>query len=1581
MTGDLPTPGAEVAGRLEVIVESKLDGFARKLKEKVEAAASNIDAKVSVEPDGDSFKKRLEEVVHRAAAGVKATIEVDVDAAGLRERLVEAVRSAGAGVKATVTVGVDVDASTLKARVEAAVKAAASSVKVDLKSTGVSGEVAADVEVAQLEVNRKPIRVPLITKGRLWFEALREKVFAQKVLDRAPLEVPLTVNGSGTKKISEAVGKLKLPRLGSLVRGGMLLAIGSLIEPVIGAIGQLLGGLTAMAGAIGPAFGAFAAVPLGLSAMIQGMLGVTTAAGGVGTALKELTAKQKALADGTKYTAEQQKALDAALKQLSPSAQKFARMIAGRRDDWLKLRRTVQEPLFKPIVAELKPFLDKFLPALQKGLRGTAAAAGDSAAGILRFFQQPRNLNTFSGVMRQNNQTVRAAGTALKYLLSGFLDFQRAAAPFQRRMDRYIVKSAKWFADTMRVNRESGKTAAFLQKAGDRLAQVWEITKTIGSGLLGVFRAGDVSGMRLLDSFQQWLTRWEQWVNSPMGQQRIQGFFNAVEPGFRELGRLIRDTFNGFLKFAEDPKIAGLIKKIRTEFGPALADFLTSLSDTTGSHVIDILTELARTASILEPAIQVVADLTGVLVDLLGVVNSFAEATPGADSLIRVLGYFYAYTKIKKIGGLLGIGAGARAAAGAGAAGGIGAAEVGAGVAAGAGLRGLLARRLAFLRGGTAAAGAAGGLTAAEVGVGAGAGLGAKGIGASLSRAGLTAGRRNAFVAAAIASYQAGATFAGKEIYDATNGVVDSMTGLGQETGKKGKLIAGAFAQVRATLSTPDVENAAKKFNINLDMVTQGILDKANKQQTEFSAYADKSVLQIMGGVSTSFGGRFKDATLGLVGAKDASITNRKALEIYNATVAEALRQAQDARRQTRSYRSMLRDDTIRDSFNLRGPKTLEKPIVDPKSRPKYLRPFLRQDTQKVTVQPRAVGAGAGPLLFNPLRQRTQPQVTIDPIYKVRPPKVDPDIINKAFKPSLLNKPTAVVKEFSDLASRAFDKTKLKPIELPRVKPTEAQKLRKQFADVFLKGGSLPKIKSPKVDTAGVRQEARRTGALFERALGAVKIKPIKAPKVDAKGVKGSARNVVEDVTRQFSRGGRDIEHETQKSMTGYVRAIRGKKGAAKGASKDVADGTKAPFKGLNGQLNGLGVNAMQGLVEGIRTRGAVAVAEAQRVAHAVAAATRHALQVKSPSRVMIAIGQYVSEGLAVGIRQGAKKVEESRKHLTGALMGGLGTRERRKFEDAANRQVRGLNEYAKKQEDAAGRVERANKRADQAKAKAKAGERKQFTKSLVEQQNQYGSLTGLASGANGYITPSYAVDELKRRVTESLAFRKNLRALRKRGLGQRAYKDLLAAGVEAGSPIVDQLLNSTPDQLRQINRLQNQLVKAAKQMGHDAGQKFKDAGGNMSKGMVDGLRANQWKLNHAAKDMAEAFAKEVRRALQIHSPSRVMAAIGRHTIDGLTHGVNRQAPGLIRSARRVTADLSDALQPSVHASALFASSRAANRAGVTTAVPYGGGQSPLVGELVIHGRSAEEVRDALDEAMFALRKIRQGGVHADRTT
>lgn len=85
---------------------------------------------------------------------------------------------------------------------------------------------------------------------------------------------------------------------------------------------------------------------------------------------------------------------------------------------------------------------------------------------------------------------------------------------------------------------------------------------------------------------------------------------------------------------------------------------------------------------------------------------------------------------------------------------------------------------------------------------------------------------------------------------------------------------------------------------------------------------------------------------------------------------------------------------------------------------------------------------------------------------------------------------------------------------------------------------------------------------------------------------------------------------------------------------KQIRQGTTDEFNAMKSSMTSIGKDAMTGMLNGLSSMEGTLKEKAKSIADAISSTVKNALKIKSPSRVMMGIGEDVSEGLAIGIER-----------------------------------------------------------------------------------------------------------------------------------------------------------------------------------------------------------------------------------------------------------------------------------------------------------------------------------------------------------
>ncbi|EAE2559423.1 tape measure protein [Listeria monocytogenes] len=436
-----------------------------------------------------------------------------------------------------------------------------------------------------------------------------------------------------------------------------------------------------------------------------------------------------------------------------------------------------------------------------------------------------------------------------------------------------------------------------------------------------------------------------------------------------------------------------------------------------------------------------------------------------------------------------------------------------------------------------------------------------------------------------------------------------------------------------------------------------------------------------------------------------------------------------------------------------------------------------------------------------------------------------------------------------------------------------------------------------------------------------------KSGDAQAKGVKSTAeanKSAGKEIKNNAKSGAFDpnlFKMTGSKNSSGFNNGILGGKDGAFSAGTSVGGSAKSGAASVDS--SGVGSDFAAGFANGIRS-GAGAVGEA---AASIAAKALAAVQKKqdshSPSKKSKKLGGDFGSGYSLGIASKTKAVTKAASNL---VAGALGTESqikklsntlKDKISSAIDaglhsknkssgqlKQAKALNSIEGYIVQQTNRLAATAKKRDKVVAQLKAAntkmadltkQSKEYAASITEKMQSYGSISNVDPE-----NPQSIQAEMQKRLKEIKAFQANVEKLRKKGVSKDIINDILEAGVENGSSYAQALAKSDAKTIKAINSTQNQINSASKSMGNTAANAMYSAGINAAKGLISGLNSQKKQLEKTAKSIANTITNSVKKALKIHSPSRVAIELGKFFTGGLGNGVLAGAKGAVQSTSKM---------------------------------------------------------------------------------
>lgn len=422
-------------------------------------------------------------------------------------------------------------------------------------------------------------------------------------------------------------------------------------------------------------------------------------------------------------------------------------------------------------------------------------------------------------------------------------------------------------------------------------------------------------------------------------------------------------------------------------------------------------------------------------------------------------------------------------------------------------------------------------------------------------------------------------------------------------------------------------------------------------------------------------------------------------------------------------------------------------------------------------------------------------------------------------------------------------------------------------------------------------------------------------------------------------------------TASNYANGVRHGSGAATAAGRSVAGSALSGMRSNAGGASGVGADMAQGLANGLYSRADAIVRAAGSLVQRGMAAMRHEADSHSPSRKTYALGQDMVYGFALGMGRDKPAANAGRSMIAtviAAIKGGTdglskqfdkiyatiqsGLEKRLKNIDqirdkhskgATKAQKKHWDKWAKEHEKAAKKNAKTDTQAVKATQKslnliAKAYEKNDAklkslqskradmissVQSSIRGELDLGSLVDTSAFSPSKVSFTSVAATVHGLATRARKVISLMRRALKGGIPKGLVQEVLALGTTQAIPVFQALLSGSKSQRRSLASDFGQINSLSTTAGTVLGNAFYASGIAAQQGLLKGL-LDKKALKSAASKLAGVLTKEVKRALGIHSPSRVFRDIGSNVVAGLQIGldetyVKRQGATLAASLQK----------------------------------------------------------------------------------
>lgn len=367
--------------------------------------------------------------------------------------------------------------------------------------------------------------------------------------------------------------------------------------PIIGSLLALINPLVAGLGAIGAAgFGLASSLGLAAGSAVALVPALSTLVGVVSTLLLAFNGVGDALKSGFDGDIEK---FEKAMEKLTPSAREFVKETLKIGPAWREVREAVQESFFAQLSGDMEK-LTRAAPALRQALSGIATALGQVVSKGIGVVSSGPWSKDFVTLGESSARVVSLMGDGLIFLATALKDVAVAAGPFLERLTKGFREGAANFATLVAEGRKSGSLAAYLDRAGDSLAQWWRIAKNITATIVNYASAAREFNRWTTDGFEKLSASWRKASQEAKREgSPYKRYLEEIKPLLVQTRGLFGDFFRWFKDQAMDSgnieAMTRIVELIRTELGPALGDIIETLADSgIGESLIKALSSILQ---------------------------------------------------------------------------------------------------------------------------------------------------------------------------------------------------------------------------------------------------------------------------------------------------------------------------------------------------------------------------------------------------------------------------------------------------------------------------------------------------------------------------------------------------------------------------------------------------------------------------------------------------------------------------------------------------------------------------------------------------------------------------------------------------------------------------------------------------------------------------------------------------------------------------------------------------------------------------------------------------------------------------
>lgn len=230
------------------------------------------------------------------------------------------------------------------------------------------------------------------------------------------------------------------------------------------------------------------------------------------------------------------KQYEKALADLPPAQKAVTKSLVALKPQIQSLREAVGERFFKPLVADLKPLVQTFLPLFRTQMGNVASGLGGLAHEFAQVIRTSEGVGIIKDTFDSTSKSLVILRQAVSPVVFALASLIKATAPFLPRMVQDFTNLALRASDFVFTASETGRVAAGFEAARKVIGDLFGIVRNLGSILGSVLKAASVGTESLLGTFRTLTGQLAAFLHTADGMGALNSVFSTLNKLGQALG-------------------------------------------------------------------------------------------------------------------------------------------------------------------------------------------------------------------------------------------------------------------------------------------------------------------------------------------------------------------------------------------------------------------------------------------------------------------------------------------------------------------------------------------------------------------------------------------------------------------------------------------------------------------------------------------------------------------------------------------------------------------------------------------------------------------------------------------------------------------------------------------------------------------------------------------------------------------------------------------------------------------------------------------------------------------------------------